>query len=150
MSGARVARDVVTQARKSARRGGEVHEIKAARDRFTRTDGSQIDAYSVIFDRVTLVCAGRHLPAATAIVPAWWGLTVAVPGALRVDREATDNPHDPTPRMARLLWQAEANALLRRHGRREVIKNLAALPRDVIREAVFAALAKRAGGEVAT
>lgn len=133
------------------------YEIKAAKDslsRLTRADGSQVDAYSAIFDRVTLVCAERHLSAASAIVPAWWGLLVAVPGALRVEREAVDNPTDTTPRMVQLLWQAEANALLRRHGRREAIKSwparceaLAALPRTVVREAVFAALAKRAGGE---
>ena len=51
-------------------------EIKSDLDRLDRLP-SQVRYYSRVFDEVTLVCTQRHQAAAAALIPAWWGLTVA-------------------------------------------------------------------------
>lgn len=135
------------------------YEIKAAKDTLKRlglSGGAQVEMFSRTFDRVTLVCAAKHVRPALAIVPAWWGVTVATDDAFVAEREATDNPADPTPRMVRMMWATEMVALLRRHGMHgglsrpgsfdrhsEVARRLATLPRDTLRAAVFDALARR-------
>lgn len=135
------------------------YEIKAARDTLKRlglAGGAQVEMFSRTFDRVTLVCAAKHVRPALAIVPAWWGITVASAEDFAVEREASDNPVDPTARMMRMMWATETVALLRRHGMHaglprpgfigrhpEIMRRLGTLPRDTVRAAVFDALAKR-------
>lgn len=135
------------------------YEIKAARDTLTRltlAGGAQVEMFSRTFDRVTLVCAEKHLARATTMVPAWWGLTIATSDGFTTTRAAEQNPTDPTPRMMRMMWATEAVALLRSHGAHkglpppgsftrhgEIMRRIGALPRDVVREAVFDALANR-------
>ena len=124
--------------------------------RLTLAGGAQVEMFSRTFDRVTLVCAEKHLARATTLVPEWWGLTIAAPGGFAVTRAAELNPVDPTPRMARMMWAAEAVALLRVHGlhkglprpgffdrHREIMGRIASLPREVVRAAVFSALRAR-------
>ena len=65
--------------------------------------------FSWNFDRVTLVCADRHLAPAAALVPAWWGLVRA--SDLAEVRPAGANPGDPVARLARLFWSHELRAL---------------------------------------
>ena len=134
------------------------YEIKAARDtlkRLTLAGGAQVEMFSRTFDRVTLVCAAKHVRPALAIVPAWWGITVASVDGFAVHREAADNPNDPTPRMAWMLWSDEALSLLRSHGmhrgartRGAMSQRIATLPREAIRAAVFDALRAREWGPV--
>lgn len=135
------------------------YEIKAAKDTLKRlglAGGAQVEMFSRTFDRVTLVCAAKHVRPALAIVPAWWGVTIATDDAFAVEREAASNPVDPTPRMMRMMWAAEAVALLKSHGTNkalpppgsfdrhgEIMRRVGALPRSVVRAAVFDALAKR-------
>lgn len=135
------------------------YEIKAARDTLTRltlAGGAQVEMFSRTFDRVTLVCAEKHLARASALVPEWWGLTIATPCGFSVTRAPEQNPADPTPRMMRMMWATEAVALLRTHGAHkglplpgsfdrhgEIMHRIGALPRDVVRAGVFDALAKR-------
>jgi hypothetical protein len=84
-------------------------EIKSARDRLTRLD-RQIPAYEGLFGRCTLVVARRHLPAAEAKLPPWWGvLTTSLDGgALEQVREADDHGNVASDQLVRLLWRDEA------------------------------------------
>ncbi len=55
-------------------------EIKSDRDGLGRL-ARQAQWYGRSFDEVTLVAARRHLSAAAALAPKWWGLTAADAGA---------------------------------------------------------------------
>lgn len=90
-------------------------EIKSDRDSLRRLAG-QATLYSAVFDRVTLVVGGRHLAAAMALAPSWWGL-------LRVDaagdglrfvtcRRGRKNPGRHARSLVELLWLEDAIALL--------------------------------------
>lgn len=140
------------------------YEIKAAKDTLTRLKpgkGDQAVMYSRPYDRVTLVCAETHVAKATTIVPAWWGLTVASDDVFTVVRAAEQNPDDPTPRIARMMWATECVALLRAHGlhkglwrvgsfhrHADIMARVNTLPRDIVRSAAFAALRQRDWGPV--
>jgi hypothetical protein len=96
---------------------GQLHgyEIKSDRDTLERLD-RQLEIYNQVLDLATLVVGERHLGAARALVPGWWGL-------LRVD-EVTDgprftvirrgkrNPRRHARTLVELLWRDEALALL--------------------------------------
>lgn len=94
----------------------EGFEIKGATDRLTRLP-RQAAVYSSVFDRVTLIVAGRHAAAAVEIVPAWWGLVTAHAAGQHVfrlveRRTARPNPCADLLAIAKLLWRGEALALL--------------------------------------
>lgn len=94
-------------------------EIKSARDNLSRLN-RQVAAFSRVFDQVSLVCDGRHLTAAEAVIPAWWGL-VEVRGmpeaiALCKLREAGLNDSPDRATRLQLLWKSELAAALRRFG----------------------------------
>ena len=95
------------------------YEIKSARDTLARLP-AQADAYSAVFDFVTLVAAAGHLDRAAAFVPPWWGIRLAEPerGRVRLSeiRPARSNPDVDPYRVAQLLWKDEAIALLELHG----------------------------------
>jgi hypothetical protein len=90
-------------------------EIKSERDTLIRLAG-QMDIYNRLFDRMTLVCAAKHLDKASASVPDWWGLTSVDSAdgdaALLVVRDADLNPSPDPVRIAGLLWKDEALAAL--------------------------------------
>ena len=54
---------------------GSLHgfEIESDRDSLRRL-AAQVDLYSQVLDRATLVVGGRFAPLATSLVPEWWGV----------------------------------------------------------------------------
>jgi hypothetical protein len=116
-------------------------EIKAEADTLNRLP-RQIVAYGRVVDLATLVVAECHLAAASALLPAWWGILVACKthnGTVtfhRVRREKINRDLDPIT-LARLLWRPEVAALLRQLGADE--KRLRA-PRAILYEELVATL----------
>ncbi|NBC40450.1 sce7726 family protein [Corallococcus exiguus] len=140
---------------------GEIHgyELKSERDTLTRLP-RQVTAYSAALDRATLVVAEGHLAKASALVPEWWGLSIAhsVEGrAVRVEahRLAARNPEQQMISVARLLWRPEALALLEQAGAARGVRSkpraflyerlTECLAPDQLRDQVRAALKARSG-----
>lgn len=93
-------------------------EIKGARDSLVRLP-RQVELFSQIFGRLTLVAPERHLSAAVPQVPDWWGLISVKGEELRMERRAKRNPRPDGVALAELLWKDEAVALIEeRLGRR--------------------------------
>lgn len=98
-------------------------EIKAEADTLSRLP-HQVAAYGQVVNRATLIVAPRHLEAATAIVPSWWGIVTAQRGSRsgvvfrRVRADLANRNTDPMM-LARLLWRPEAVGLLRGLGHSE-------------------------------
>jgi hypothetical protein len=117
----------------------EGFEIKSERDSLKRL-ARQATGYGQVFDRMTIICAERHLERTLAEVPGWWGVEVATAtrdGTVRLVREraARANPGVEPEAVARLLWREEALAALEDLGR---AKGLRSKPRRVL----WAALAE--------
>ena len=92
------------------------YEIKSDRDKLHRLL-AQAEIYSRVFDTVTIVVAGRHLKAAQALVPEWWGIDLATAQGnsnVRIDtvRDESANPEIDPSALVQLLWRDEALALL--------------------------------------
>ncbi|WP_146617613.1 sce7726 family protein [Rhodoplanes serenus] len=95
-------------------------ELKSARDTLDRLP-RQIELYSQVFDRVTLVTEEKHLHKAADRIPEWWGMSVAmensVGGATIVEvRPAALNQHVDRLQLSRLLWRSEALEALKCRG----------------------------------
>lgn len=93
-------------------------EIKTERDTLRRLP-RQIDAYGRLFDRCSVVVAEKHCDEATALLPAWWGITtVHVNGGVSFTevREPRHNPGLDPEILVRLLWKAEAMVALAKLG----------------------------------
>ncbi|MFY1831988.1 sce7726 family protein [Myxococcus fulvus] len=93
---------------------GEIHgyEIKSERDTLVRLP-RQVAAYGAALVRATLVVSEGHLAKASALVPEWWGLSIArsVAGSavhVEAHRFAARNPEQQMLSVARLLWRSEA------------------------------------------
>lgn len=85
-------------------------EIKSEVDtlhRLTPPGGFQVQEFSKLFDRMTLVCARKHLDPALAIIPRWWGVSIPDEEGLHVVRAAARNPGPASGRLARVLWHNE-------------------------------------------
>lgn len=93
----------------------EGFEIKSERDSLERLP-RQAAAYGRVFDRLTVICAERHLERALEILPEWWGVEVAEHGdqGLRIVRRraARANRGREPHAIAQLLWRSEALAAL--------------------------------------
>lgn len=93
----------------------EGFEIKSDGDSLTRLPRQAL-AYGRVFDRLTVVCAERHLEAALELLPEWWGVEVAEQSGARtriVRKRATRaNPAIEPRAIAQLLWRSEALAAL--------------------------------------
>lgn len=111
-------------------------EIKSDADRLHRL-ARQRDAYGAVMDTVTLVTCPKHLHAARAVIPAWWGVMVASDDAgavgVRRVRKARPNRHVQPAALASLLWREEALELLHRHG---LAKGLRSRPNPVLWQAL--------------
>jgi hypothetical protein len=90
-------------------------EIKTDRDTLKRLP-RQVEAYNRIFDCCTVVLAERHLDAALAIVPDWWGVAVIlndqVPPHFDLVRKARPNCAVDPETLVRLLWREEVRSIL--------------------------------------
>lgn len=92
-------------------------ELKSDFDNLLRLT-LQIEAYNLIFDKVTLVVGRKHILEALSAIPNWWGVTVAKAHEDASDlslfpiREAEDNPEQDIYTIATMLWRREALELL--------------------------------------
>ena len=93
----------------------EGFEIKSESDSLARLPRQAL-AYGQVFDRLTMVCAERHLDLAFALLPEWWGIEVAEargPDTRIVrKRAARANPAVEPQAIAQLLWRSEALSAL--------------------------------------
>ena len=138
------------------------YEIKSDRDSLRRLE-SQIELYSKVLDRVTLVVGDRHLAEALDAVPSWWGVlrVHADQNGPRFDpvRREGKNPHRDPRSLVELLWLDDAMALL---AQRDAARGVRGKPRrivwdrvceyfelDEIAAAVRARLKARAASQVA-
>ncbi len=143
---------------------GQLHgyEIKSKNDTLDRLAG-QVAVYSRVLDRCTLVVEESHLEKAHSMLPSWWGIISVWEdrGKIRMGQtvKGMDNPAPDPYALAQLLWQAEALAILERHGlaapglekkpRRHLWKRLAeALHYAVLSEEVRTTLKSRSSWRV--
>jgi hypothetical protein len=101
---------------------GSLHgyEIKSAVDTLERLP-SQVEAFSSVFDTVTLVVADNHAPEAAALVPRWWGIyhaTEKPDGSvkLHLHRRPKRNRAVNPVSLASLLWRDELIEVLAARG----------------------------------
>lgn len=94
----------------------EGFEIKSDFDSLFRLP-RQVEAFSALFDSMTLVVGERLICEALDAVPRWWGLRVASDTAsgevrFRVLRAGSHNPAQSVDALAQMLWRAEAAQVL--------------------------------------
>jgi hypothetical protein len=110
----------------------EGFEIKSEGDSLARLP-RQVQAYGRVFDRLTMVCAERHLEAALSLLPDWWGIEVAEKRGSRTrivrKRAARANPDIEPRAIAQLLWRSEALAALEH---RDAASGLRSKPRRTL------------------
>lgn len=118
----------------------EGYELKSERDTLERLP-TQRDLYNKVLDRISLVVAENHRAAALAIIPQWWGLSIAVNCKfgveIRQERLPKFNPTIDASSLASLLWRDEALDLLKRF---DADKGVRSKPREVIYERIAEAL----------
>lgn len=96
---------------------GALHgwEIKSDRDTLSRLPG-QAEAYSRVFDEVTLVVGETHISGALERIPGWWGVLRALKprggAVLEPVRPPARNPRPDPQALAQLLWRDELVAIL--------------------------------------
>lgn len=94
------------------------YEIKSASDRLSRLP-AQVNAYTDVFDYVTLVAVERHLDRAREIVPHWWEVIRATTcrDAVQLHQvvRGRRNPYVDPVAVARLLWRDELLRALEVH-----------------------------------
>jgi hypothetical protein len=122
---------------------GTLHgfEIKSEEDTLARLP-AQADAYSSVFDEVTIVGSERHLGAVEALVPDWWSIVVAVRATrtritLEQVRDGEPNPSPDAHAIAQLLWRDETLTALEGLG---LARGLRSKPRAVLAYALADAM----------
>ncbi|MDD5721580.1 MAG: sce7726 family protein [Candidatus Pacebacteria bacterium] len=109
------------------------YEIKSDRDTLERLP-EQVQAYSAIFDQVTLILGSKHLIDAFKMIPDWWGVETAHisdDGVVffNIIRKAKDNPEQHAVSIARLLWRQEALDKLENLGKADGVRSK---PREIV------------------
>ena len=108
------------------------YEIKSDRDSLRRLD-NQVELYSKVLDRATIVVGNRHLSDALAVVPDWWGVLLFKSGTnashFKVVRRARKNPSIDPRSLVELLWLDEAVALL---DQRAAARGIRGKPRQIV------------------
>jgi hypothetical protein len=92
-------------------------EIKSAADRLDRLP-RQCREYERVFDTITVVSAPGHLLGVIDLVPDWYGIWMADPGAersLEPVRQAHANPQPSTRARLALLWRSEMLSVAAEH-----------------------------------
>jgi hypothetical protein len=91
------------------------YEIKSDRDSLRRLAG-QVDFYSRVLDRATLVVGSRHLAEVLELLPGWWGVLLIQPAPEGVQfktvRRGRKNSWRDPRALVELLWLDDAMALL--------------------------------------
>jgi hypothetical protein len=108
------------------------YEIKSDRDSLRRLV-AQVELYSRVLDRATLVVGERHLPEAMEMVPIWWGIIriepmLSIP-RFRTVRRGRRNPGQDPRSLVELLWLDDAVALLKQ---RNAVRGVKGKPRRVV------------------
>ncbi len=104
------------------------YEIKSDRDTLKRLP-EQINIYSSIMDRVTLVVGYRHAYNAFEMIPDWWGVRLAEKdnesGAVFLSdaRLPTNNPEVDINAIVSLLWRDEALDILEEIGESKGVRS---------------------------
>jgi hypothetical protein len=122
---------------------GCVHgfEIKSAADSLARLP-RQLGLYEECLEKLTIVCAEKHVPGVRKLAPRWCGILQVVKGPrggieFVALREPKKNPRVQAHRLAHLLWRPEAVALLTRlNAPPEVLR----APRKALYESLAAVL----------
>jgi len=96
------------------------YEIKSEKDSLERLP-AQIEVYSKIFDRVTMVTCENHRNKVIEMMPQWWGLAIVNPGKknklyIEEIRKNKDNPSVDAFAIAQLIWRDEAIDILKTLG----------------------------------
>jgi hypothetical protein len=92
------------------------YEIKSDADTLSRLP-DQAQAYSQVFDKVTLVVGEQHVIEALAVIPSWWGVKLAKGTSsgsvvLTTIRTARKNQKQDKLAISRLLWKQEVIEIL--------------------------------------
>lgn len=96
------------------------YEIKSDDDSLRRLP-EQIDVYSAIFDRASVIVGEKHARTVKSLIPEWWGLILATQGprggvAFTVERKASLNRSVDPFSVAQLLWRDEVAEVLKSLG----------------------------------
>ena len=100
---------------------GQLHgyEIKSDRDSLRRLP-DQVEFYSKVVDKATLVVGDRHLAESSALVPEWWGILRVESSArgpqFKSIRRGRRNPSVEVRSLVELLWRDDAIELLEQRG----------------------------------
>ena len=117
-------------------------EIKSDVDSLHRLP-RQVEAFSMVVERATLVVGERHQTAASAIVPPWWSIWVARwrddRATIRQTRGGRLNPEVDPLAVTSFLSRGDLTGVLRLHGHRR----LSSMSVDQLRMAVAAELGPR-------
>jgi hypothetical protein len=92
------------------------YEIKSAQDTLARLP-SQLGTYRETLERLTVVCASKHVKGVIRLTPEWCGIIEARQGArgaihFHSVRRTLKNPELQPCMLAHLLWHSEAVSLL--------------------------------------
>ncbi len=95
------------------------YEIKSDRDSLRRL-GVQIDYFSKVLDRATLVAGERHIEKTIDMVPGWWEIlrveTGLVGPQFRIVQQGSGNPNRDPRLLVELIWLDDAVELLEQRG----------------------------------
>ncbi|MBH2654873.1 sce7726 family protein [Serratia ureilytica] len=103
------------------------YELKSKSDNLLRLP-AQVEFYSSVMDKVTLVVSECHAQEATKIVPDWWGVKIATEGvrnAIHLHTERTNrmNPSVDKISLSMLLWKEEMLSILASYGLERGLKS---------------------------
>lgn len=96
------------------------YEIKSDQDTLRRLP-EQVNLFSTVFDKLTLVVGKSYLYDAVNLVPDWWGIMLAKVNShgkivFSLIRKARSNKRQSSISIARLLWRDEALHVLEEIG----------------------------------
>ena len=108
------------------------YEIKSDRDSLRRLDG-QVDMYSKVLDRATIVVGNRHFAETLSAVPRWWGVLRFESGPngprFKAVRPGRNNPRRDPRSLVELVWLDDAIALLTQ---RNAARGVRGKPRRIV------------------
>ncbi|EPN9527828.1 sce7726 family protein [Cronobacter malonaticus] len=103
------------------------YELKSKSDNLLRLP-AQIEHYSSVMDKVTLVVSECHAESALNIIPIWWGVKIAKQGLrngihLQTVRTDKRNPNIDKLSLSMLLWKDELLSILKGLGQERGLKS---------------------------
>lgn len=101
------------------------YEIKSNEDSLRRL-AEQVEIYSAVFDRASVIVGAKHANSAQSLVPDWWGVIVCDQGtrgglSFKTLRRASSNAAVDPFSLAQLLWREEAASILEHFGEPQVL-----------------------------